>query len=263
MSEISKQLHSLIITNRKTEEKKNTWDDWNLVPSSRPDITPPKLKSYTLDIPGADGKIDLSSSLTGYPAFENRTGSIEFLVMNQGLDSSLGDTYGYNVNNIAWSGRKTEIMNFLHGQEIQVELEDIADWYFVGRMSVNEWKSSANYSTITLDYDLEPYRYSITDTGDLWKWDPFNFNTGVIKTYTASSMKFNGNTSFTIVGTTVPVMPTIYVTTACTLTTPHGTFRLPTGSSKNPMIYVYPGKQTWTFSGATGSAAVYFRERSF
>lgn len=263
MSEISKQLHSLIITNRKTEEKKNTWDDWYLVPSSRPVIATPKLKSYTQDIPGADGKIDLSSSLTGYEAFENRTGSIEFIVMNQGLNSSLGDTYGYNVNNIAWTGRKAEIMNFLHGQEVQVELEDVTDWYYLGRMSVNEWKSSATYSTITLDYDLEPYRYSITDTGDLWKWDPFNFNTGIIRTYTSSSMKFNGNTSFTIIGTGAPVVPTIYVSTACTLTTPRGTYKLTAGSNKNPMIYVYPGKQTWTFSGATGSAAVYFRERSF
>ena len=61
---------------------KNTWDDWRLVPASRPVFNPPAQKVKTLEIPGGDGVIDLSQSLTGYPVYQNRTGSIEFIVMN-------------------------------------------------------------------------------------------------------------------------------------------------------------------------------------
>lgn len=264
MSDISKQLHSLIFTDQKTGEAKNTWDDWHLVPSSRPSFAMPKLKSYTQDIPGANGKIDLSSSLTGYESYDNRTDSIEFIVMNQNLDTSLGDRYGYLTGTNGWTAAKSNISNFIHGKQMKVECEDTPHWYFLGRVSVNEWKSSEKYSTITLDYDLEPFKYSISDSGDQWLWDPFNFETGVIKTYNEDSMKFNASgNSFDVIGTIIPVMPTIFVSSACTLTTPKGTFQLKSGSNKDPRILVYPGTQRWTFSGNTGSAAIYFRERSF
>lgn len=263
MSDISKDLHSLIITDQNTDVEKNTWDDWHLVPSSRPSFAMPKLKSYTQDIPGANGKIDLSSALTGYESYENRSGSIEFIVMNQGLDTSVGSN-GYNVNNQAWAGIKAEISNFLHGKQVKVVDEDQSEWYFLGRVSVNEWKSSEKYSTITLDYDLEPFKYSISSTLDMWKWDPFNFRTGIIRTYDQSAMKFDSSgSSFDIQGTATPVVPTIFVSSACTLRTAKGTYNLKAGSNKNPLILVYPGNQTWRFSGNNGSAAIYFRERSF
>lgn len=257
MSDISKQLHSLTFTND-DDESKNTWDDWHLVPSSRPVLNPPSTKTYDEDIPGANGKIDLTEALTGYPSYNNRTGSLEFVVMHQGLDTSLGDPYGYlNTSNSGWQGVFTEISNFIHGQSMKVESEDYPDWYFKGRMSVNKWKSDQTASTITLDYDLEPFRYSATDTSDMWKWDPFNFKTGIIHTYSGLSL----GSSTKVIGTVIPVVPTVFVTSSCNLTTKDGTFKMNAGMNKNPLIIVYPGEQTWTFTGS-GSAAIYFRERS-
>lgn len=64
------------------KNKKNTWDDWHLVSTSRPVFNPPAQKVKTIDIPGGDGVIDLSQALTGYPVFQNRTGSFEFIVPN-------------------------------------------------------------------------------------------------------------------------------------------------------------------------------------
>ena len=46
-------------------------DDWRLVPASRPVFNPPAQKVKTLEIPGGDGVIDLSQSLTGYPVYQN------------------------------------------------------------------------------------------------------------------------------------------------------------------------------------------------
>ena len=76
MSKESKQYHSVIFG------EKNSWDDWHLIPTSRPVFNPPKPKLKTVDVPGGDGLLDVSELLTGYPVYENRTGSIEFMVHN-------------------------------------------------------------------------------------------------------------------------------------------------------------------------------------
>ena len=52
---------------------KNTFDDWHLIPTSRPVIAPPPFRSHTEDIPGGFGSLDLSEALTGYPLNDNRT----------------------------------------------------------------------------------------------------------------------------------------------------------------------------------------------
>ena len=55
---------------------KNSWSDWYLVPSSRPVINPPEPKFNTVDIPGANGSIDLTEVVSGDVVYQNRTGSL-------------------------------------------------------------------------------------------------------------------------------------------------------------------------------------------
>ena len=57
---------------------KNTWDDWKMIPVSRPVVAPPVEKILSVDVPGRDGTTYLSKSLTGYPVFKAREGSWEF-----------------------------------------------------------------------------------------------------------------------------------------------------------------------------------------
>ena len=147
--------------------EKNTWDDWRLVPSSRPVFNPPAQKVKTLDIPGGDGVIDLSQALTGYPVYQNRTGSIEFIVMN-----------GFRPWHMAYS----DIMDYLHGQTMRAVLEDDPEYFYEGRFTVNAWKSEKDWSRITIDYSVGPYKWSVLSSLDDWLWDPFNFQNGVIRT---------------------------------------------------------------------------------
>jgi len=146
--------------------EKNTWDDWRLVPTSRPLFKPPAQKVKTLDIPGGDGIIDLSQALTGYPVYQNRTGSIEFLVMNDFK---------------AWQVAYSDIMDYLHGQRMRAILEDDPEYFYEGRFEVNEWKSEKDWSRIVIDYDVGPYKWGVQSSIDDWHWDPFNFQTGVIR----------------------------------------------------------------------------------
>ncbi len=129
-------------------------------------FNPPAQKVKTLDIPGGDGVIDLSQALTGYPVYENRTGSIEFIVMND-----------FKRWHIAYS----DIMDYLHGQRMRAVLEDEPDYFYEGRFTVGAWKSEKDWSRVTINYDVGPYKWSVQSSVDEWLWDPFNFQNGVIR----------------------------------------------------------------------------------
>lgn len=171
--------HSIIFENRGV--KKHTWEDWKLVPSSRPLFAPPKQKLSIIDVPGANGSIDLSEILTGYPVYENREGSIEFIVIN-----------GYDE----WYRKYTEISNFLHGLNIKAYLEDDRNFYYTGRFWVDEWRSNndGTWSNIVISYSVFPYKLSVADSTKGWVWDTFNFRTGKIE----NEFVYNVNGSYSI-----------------------------------------------------------------
>lgn len=123
--------------------EKNTWDDWHIVPSSRPVFAPPTLKKKALDIPGGNGVIDLSESLTGYPVYNNSEGTFEFIVMN---------------DHLPWQETYSMIMDHLHGKKLRATLEDDPLYYREGRFTVNDWRSEKDYSRIIIGYSVSPYK---------------------------------------------------------------------------------------------------------
>ena len=156
--------------------EKNTWDAWHLVPTSRPVFNPPAQKVKTLDIPGGDGVIDLSQALTGYPVYQNRTGSFEFIVPNGFEPWPAG-----KIEKTPWHSVYSNIMDYLHGQSMRAVLEDDPEYFYEGRFVVNAWKSEKDWSRIVIDYDVGPYKWSVLSSIDDWLWDPFNFQNGVIR----------------------------------------------------------------------------------
>ena len=162
-SSFAQKVHSITFRDPTFGEERNTWDNWHLVPTSRPVINPPSVHTHYIDIPGADGFIDLTDTLTGGPTFGDRTGSIEFMIINDYDVSSLGVTpildpddhpIWYNFNRIY-----SEIMAYLHGKRRLLSLDDDPDHFYSGRLSVNSIKSDQDRSIITIDYKLSPYRY--------------------------------------------------------------------------------------------------------
>ena len=144
---------------------KNTYDDWCLVPTERPSFQPPSFSSNMLEIPGRNGLLDVSTLLTGYPTYGNRIGSWEFLIYNSPRP---------------WYETYSNILNYLHGQHKKVFMEEEDAYEYEGRFTVDSFTSGKNYSTIQINYELQPYKISKWSTLEPWKWDPFNFQTGVI-----------------------------------------------------------------------------------
>lgn len=136
----------------------NTFSDWHLVPQGRPLVAMPELKSTVVDIPGANGSLDLTEALTGYPIYQNRSGSILFYVLTPPQEVELGLSPLGN-----WSERYSDISSFVHGRVRRIRLEDDPDWYYEGRCSLM-WTSNndGSGSEVEISYDVDPYKYSTT-----------------------------------------------------------------------------------------------------
>ena len=136
------------------ESWKNTFREWHLVPKTRPVVNPPETRTEYSTIQNVDGILDFSESLDGTIHYGMRKGSWAFAV-----DHELNAP-------ILWNKIYDDIMREIHGRKVRVCLQDDAGFYYQGRVFVNEWKSDKYWSEIVLDYELEPYKYTINTSGD-------------------------------------------------------------------------------------------------
>ena len=164
---------------------KNTYDDWKIVPTERPVIVTPSQKTNYLDIPGADGSLDLSDTLTGYPVFNDREGSLSFYVLNE-------------YDNYDWARLYSDICTYLHGSKMQMILEDDPEWYYYGRFWVESWSPDSYHSQVTIKYRVGPYKWSTQSSTDPnWLWDSFNFETDMILHTQFKDIQVRSDTSWT------------------------------------------------------------------
>lgn len=252
-------------------DEKNTWDDWHLIPSSRPVFNPPAVKFKYVDIPGSDGQVDLTTIFTDFPSYSNRTGSFEFIVANGYL--SWVETYG-------------AISAYLHGKEVRAILEDNTEYFYNGRFSINSWRSDKNNSLIVIDYDVGPYKIDIAGAGDLWLWDPFDFEFGELQYY--SNIPVNGTRTLTVdriegnletwvwdsfdfeygvihyyadLGFTQPIIPEFTTSRAMTVTFGGVVYQLRAGVNKISEIIILPGPNEFIFTG-NGTITIEYGGRS-
>ena len=155
ISDEARSYHSITFVKRNVPSgssqptTKNTWDDWKLIPSSRPNISLPNVNYKYVDIPGRNGSIDISDYLVGRPYLSDRSGSFEFYVTN--------DYTGYN-----WFYLKDDIRAFLDGSEFEIHLNDESDsageYYYIGRVVLKDWKTGSDFSTVSIEYRAQPGR---------------------------------------------------------------------------------------------------------
>lgn len=86
-------------------------------------LSPPEPKTYTVDIPGGDGVIDLTEGLTGDVAYNNREQEFTFAIID--VDD--------------WERSKTMISNFLHGRLYDYKITMDPEYTYHGRFTVEEY----------------------------------------------------------------------------------------------------------------------------
>ncbi len=125
----------------------HSWNDFQLILASKT-IGTPSPKTETIDIPGGDGVLDLTEYF-GEPKYGNRKLSFEFssVVIPEDFMSLF-----------------SMVQNALHGKKMKITLDDDPGWYYIGRISVSEWKVDRNIGKLTIDCDCEPYKYKLEKT---------------------------------------------------------------------------------------------------
>lgn len=152
--------HSITFGDGTTEA--HTWRDWHLIPTSRPTLPLPAPYQKFVDIPGRQGGIDMSDYLTSNIAFQDRSGSFDFIVEN-----------GHEH----WMTLYEKIARYLHGKRMWMTLDDDPSWSFQGRFNVS-WSSEEKYSKVTISYRVFPFKESLyPHVVEDMNWDKFNFET--------------------------------------------------------------------------------------
>ncbi len=181
----------------------DTWRDWHLIPKEVPIISPPKVQTDLVQIPGTNGSVDLTDALLGYPLYDNRAGSLEFYV----------DT---SETGWSWDIAYDTIMNDIHGFKKRLILKDVPSWFYEGRLSVNQFRSERVTSSIVIDYDFAPFKRMLFTTAfDDWLWNPFDFVNGIIPDKNMFIKTLDGGSTSELVELPspltgiMPVVPTI------------------------------------------------------
>lgn len=175
----------------------HSFKNWGLILKSRPVVSPPEPKTIYIDITGADNAIDLTESLTGDVKFKTRKMSFEFTVID-GRDR--------------WSNIYSEILDCIHGQKMKIVLDDDPDYFYLGRITVDEWKSDKRTAVISISAVVDAYKYEQFSSVEDWEWDSFNFETGIIRG-DLKDIHVDGTYSFYFTGSRLPVVPKITVDT--------------------------------------------------
>lgn len=221
---------------------KNSWDDWHLIPSSRPEFVAPKGKTKFITIPGREGNgLDITNALIAQPLFENRVGSLTFFVAN-----------GYGE----WKDRYEAIRQHLHGKVLRAILEDDPNFYYEGRFILEPWNSAKDWSKVTIQYNVGPYKKDIWTSLDDWLWDPFDFETGIINN--ERNLVVSGNLTTYIYARQEQISPTITASSAMTVQMNGTIFQVPAGASRNPLMVLHPGLNTFIFTG-NGTVSIEYR----
>ena len=196
----------------------HTFDDFQLILATKT-IGSPSPKTETIDIPGGDGVLDLTEFF-GEIKYNNRNLSFEF--------SSL-------VTPSEFMPLFSRVQNALHGKKMTIILDDDPDWYYIGRISVSEWKADRNIGKLTIDCDCDPYKYQIGTT-EVYRY-------------------VSGTSSFTMPNSRKRVVPEVKVTSSSGLTVTFGSgnvWTLASGSYLLPELELVEGDNPITVTG-TGS----------
>ena len=228
--------HSIIVSGR------DLYREWGLVPTARPVINPPSVKTTYVDLPSSDGGLDYTDLLLGRPPFGYREGSWEFALKGR---QNWQEVFG-------------SIMNYLHGAEHTIVLEDDPSFYYTGRLSVNSWKSDKGYSRIVIDYCLDPFRRSLKDSDeDDWLWNDLFQKTIRYGTFRVEGQKYR-NLIYEGLRPTVPV----FTCSAPMTVEYHGSsFSLVPGENINRNLALQQGDNIMLFHG-DGIITVKYREVS-
>lgn len=198
----------------------HSYNDFGMILKSKA-IPSPESKTNMVEVPGADGSIDLSTALTnGKVKYKNRTLQFNF---------TLYENDGHSI---------TDVYNKLHGQEMKIIPDCDSNYYYFGRCSVADSENNGWHSA-TVSCDVAPYKLKVEETNV-----EFNVTDSLTKTFENDRME---------------VVPVITVDKSMSVEFNNSLFNLNVGNNTILAILFEQGINTMKFIG-NGSVCVAYRE---
>ena len=135
-------LNGVTFTSVNTNISRHSYLDFGVILTEQ-NIGLPSPKTYTVNIEGMDGTLDLSECF-GEMKYENRTIKFTFESIDKITD---------------WQAKMTKISSFLHGQKMKITTWSDPDFYYVGRCRIDEYNSKSKLGKIVISCDCEPFKY--------------------------------------------------------------------------------------------------------
>lgn len=157
-------------------------------------VSTPEPRTNMVEVPGRNGLLDLTSVL-GPVTYNQR--------QVWGSFREYATTEGHIT-------KYSEIMNKFHGQRVKVVLDADPGYYYIGRCMVSTDYTNPKARLINITVDAEPLKYPVYASDEDWLWDPFNFETGVIRNY--SNIAVSGTKAVDVIAYEQPESPKFYVT---------------------------------------------------
>lgn len=169
----------------------HSFNYYHLLPTAAPTIAPPVVKTFYVDIPGADGSLDLTEVLTGFPTYGDRKGEFNFLIYAD------RDEWYSIYNNIVYD---------LNGKQADVILDEDSDYFYRGRLTVDapEFEKAKGEIKITGTFAAEKYVIG-EHSGIDWLWNPFDFENGIAREYYKINVR--NTKTVTLIGSSLIVCP--------------------------------------------------------
>ena len=155
---------------------KNTETDFDLI-LEPVDIPYPEVKTKYIEREFGNGSIDLTEA-DGNIYYKDRTFSLSFVCLNK----------------VLYKQTLKSLMAFLHGKKVQMTFYFDDEYYYEGRVQVNQYKSDGYIGRIECDVQVRPYKLKQSIT---------------TKTPTSNSSDF---TSYTYQNGCMPAVPKLSFT---------------------------------------------------
>ncbi len=203
---------------------------FSLLKKGNPKISEAKRKRETVAIMGKDGNDDLLEGYLGYPVYDRRTFTEQFIFLRDGSDE-------HNIapaSHDEWAALGSEVANFLNSHIGQMRIAPSNDpgFFWRGRATAT-WEPDGHRAILTVTADVEPYKLEMYHSAEPWMWDDFSFIDGIIREY--------GNIA-------VPAGETVFLTVPVRIMDMVPEFALvnPTGEEDESDVQVSLDNQHWS-----------------
>lgn len=204
--------------------------DLNLI-QQKVDIQPAEPKLNLIDVPGADGSIDMSELPAGRVVYGDRALTWTFALYP-------GDE---------WHAKHRQVSNALNGKRCKIVLDDDPGRYYTGRLVVKKYNTDKALRQITVEATCSPW---------ILKQD--------LTVKEAVVSNFSDFTAITLKNEKKPTVPVIEVTAAATLRWGDLTIDIEAGSFTSLDIELQEGSNVLEvkFAGGNGHATITYQEGS-